>query len=391
MGKVKFLMNVYFDNAATTRPHPKVIEVIKENLSDNFGNPSSVHSFGRRTRVLIEEARETIANFIGADSSEIYFTSGGTESNNSVIYGIPTAELKESGRNKIILSKADHHSIIDSADNLAAYGITSEFLPVNADTIVESESLRNFLDDSTSFVSIIHINNETGSINDIKSLAQFCKNKNVYFHTDAVQSFAKIPISVQDLAVDSLTASSHKIYGPKGAGFTYIRSGTPFEPLITGGSQERNRRGGTENVASIIGLAEAVRIAQNEMKHNIEHVSRIKSEFVNGLRNIDQDGIILNGGANAHPYILSITFKADYYRNDAEAFLMFLDINGVAASNGAACTSGTLKPSHVILASGKSEADAKGTIRFSFSMENTLEEVNYTLEVLLKLAKKFRI
>lgn len=384
-------MNVYFDNAATTRPHPRVIEIIKKNLAEDFGNPSSAHSFGRRARVLIEDARETIANFIGADSSEIYFTSGGTESNNFVIYGIPIAELKESRRNKLIVSKADHHSIIDSAEKLSAYGLNSCFLPVNAETRVELETLKKSLDEKTSFVSLIHINNESGSINDIKSLSPLCKSENVYFHTDAVQSFAKIPIDVRNLGVDSLSASSHKIYGPKGAGFTYIKSGTPITPLITGGSQERNRRGGTENVASILGFAEAVRLAQNEMKQNFEHVTGIRSEFIKGLSNIDKDGIILNGGADAHPYILSITFSAGYYRNDAEAILMFLDINGVAASNGAACTSGTLKPSHVILASGKSEADAKGTIRFSFSNENTIEEVNYALDVLSNLARKLRI
>ncbi len=384
-------MNVYFDNAATTRPHPRVIEVIKKNLVEDFGNPSSAHSFGRRTRVLIEEARETIADFIGAESSEIYFTSGGTESNNFVIYGIPIAEFNESGRNKVIVSKADHHSIIDSAENLSAYGLTSCFLPVNAEIKVEADSLKKSIDGKTSFVSLIHINNETGSINDIKSLAPLCKREKVYIHTDAVQSFAKIPINVRELGVDSLSASSHKIYGPKGAGFTYIKSGTPITPLITGGSQERNRRGGTENVASILGFAEAVRIAQNEMKQNFEHVAGIRSEFIKGLANIDREGIILNGGQDAHPYILSITFRAGHYRNDAEAILMFLDINGVAVSNGAACTSGTLKPSHVILAGGKSEADAKGTIRFSFSIDNTIEEVNYALEVVSNLARKFRI
>lgn len=383
-------MKVYFDNAATTRPHPKVIEAMIPYLSSDYGNPSSIHSFGRKARVLVEEARELIANFIGANASEIYFTSGGTEANNLIISGITRADFIERKRNSILVSSADHHSIIDSAIELKNSGLSTRVVPVDHSTIVVNENYKNLLDGITSLVSVIHINNETGSINNIKELATYAHRENSYFHSDAVQSFGKITINVNELNLDSLTASAHKINGPKGVGFAYIKSGTPVNPLILGGSQERNRRGGTENVAAIAGFAEAIRIAKLNMEYNFNHVKNLRKSFLEGIKVIDNKGIKINGGGEAFPYILSITFLSQYYQNDSEAMLMFLDIHGIAASNGAACTSGTIKPSHVILATGYPEEDARGTIRFSFSAENTFKEVNYTLEILSNLAKKFR-
>lgn len=384
-------MQVYFDNAATTPLHPKVIEVMNKYLNDNFGNPSSIHSYGRKARVIVEESRETIANFISANPSEIYFTSGGTEANNFALLGIAKSNFNETKRNKIIISKAEHHSIYDSAEQLGLQGFKSVFVNVDQSTNVDYEQFKNLLDDNTSLISLIHINNETGSINEIAKLAESAKWKNeIYFHTDAVQSFGKVPIDITKLNIDSLSASAHKISGPKGIGFAYVKSGTPIVPLIYGGSQERNRRGGTENVAAIAGFAEAIKIANMNMESNYKHVFKIKNAFVKGLQEIDNTGIRINGGLNTIPYIVSLTFLYDYYRNDSEAMLMFMDINGVAISNGAACTSGTIKPSHVILASGSSEGDARGTIRFSFSAMNNLEEVDYALDILNKLRIKFR-
>lgn len=383
-------MKVYFDNAATTPPHPKVVEIMNKNLTEDFGNPSSIHSFGRKTRVVVEEARETIANFIGANSSEIYFTSGGTEANNFILFGITKADLYDRNRKRLIISTAEHHSVLDAAVELGKNNFIPIFVPVDKSTKVLVTEFKNVIDDETSLISIMHINNETGSINEIKELTALSNKKNIFFHTDAVQSFGKMPINVNELNVDALTASAHKISGPKGIGIAYVRSGTPITPFIIGGSQERNRRGGTENVAAIAGFAEAVKIAHAEMQHNYDHVKKIKNAFLQGIRSIDNKGIKLNGNADSNPYILSITFLSNYYRNDSEAMLMFLDIHGVAASNGAACTSGTIKPSHVILASGYSEEDAKGTIRFSFSAKNTINEVDYALETLANLAKKFR-
>ena len=383
-------MKVYFDNAATTQIHPKVLEVMNKYLTEEFGNPSSTHSYGRKTRVAIEESRETVANFIGADPSEIYFTSGGTEANNFALFGIAKTNFAEIKRKKIIVSKAEHHSIYDSAEQLKSIGFNSEFVGVDKSTKINIEELTNLLDENSSLISIIHVNNETGAINEIPALGGIAKKNGVYIHTDAVQSMAKIPINVKEMNVDSLTASAHKINGPKGIGFAYVKSGTPINPLIYGGSQERNRRGGTENVPAIAGFAQAIKIAELNMNDSYQHIKKIKDVFVKGIKEIDKTGININGGQNAIPYILSITFLSNFYRNDAEAILMYLDINGIAVSNGAACTSGTFKPSHVILASGYSEEDARGTIRFSFSAQNTISEVSYVLEVLQKLTKKFR-
>lgn len=383
------MKQIYFDNAATTPVHPKVFERMKPFLIDEFGNPSSIHSFGRKARVAIEEAREIIAKFINADASEIYFTSGGTEANNFAINGIAKTELIESHRNEIITSKAEHHSVLETIQELEKDGFYIQLLNVNKETTVDIDTIQNAVGSKTSLVSLMHVNNETGSINDIKKISSLLKEKNIFFHTDAVQSFGKIQIDVKALGVDSLTGSAHKIYGPKGTGFAYVKSGTPLSPLLFGGSQERNRRGGTENVAGIVGLSEAVIIRKDIMEESFTHVAKLKKAFVEGIRNIDSENITINGGENASPYILSLTLNSNKYEVDPEAMIMFLDINGIAVSNGSACTSGTVKASHVILASGYSNKDAAGTIRFSFGMQNSMEEVEQALEIFKRMLTKF--
>lgn len=384
------MKKVYFDNAATTKLHPKVFEKMLPFLKEDFGNPSSIHSFGRKVRVAIEEAREVIANFINSDASEIYFVSSGTEANNFPLFGIAKTEFQESKKNTVITTKAEHHCVIDACKELINLGFIVNFADVNYDTTIHETVIEKLINNNTSLVSIIHINNETGAVNDIKKISEVCKKFNVYFHSDVVQSFGKVKINVKEIGVNSISASAHKINGPKGIGMVYAKSGTPLSPMIFGGSQERNRRAGTENAAGIIGFAEAVKIANENMLGNEKIVKTIKEKFITGLKEIDNNNIEINGGQNSSPYILNITFDSNYYNNDAEAMLMFLDINRVAASNGAACTSGTLKPSHVILSSGKSEPDANGSIRFSFSYENTLEEVEHVLSVIEKMTKKFR-
>lgn len=382
-------MKVYFDNAATTRTHPKVLEAMLPYLKEDFGNPSSIHSFGRKVRVAVEEAREIVANSINADASEIYFVSNGTEANNFPIFGIAKTEFEDSRRNHIISSKVEHQCVLEPIEELSKIGfITSLVNPINFGE-VDSKEIQEAITDQTSLISLIHINNETGSINNLNEISQIATEKNIYLHTDAVQSYAKVKLDVKDLGVNSLSASAHKFYGPKGVGFVYGKSGTPLSPMIFGGSQERNRRGGTENPAAIIGLAEAVKIAQSEMETNHKIVSEIKSHFVQGIKQIDEQNLIINSDANCSPYVLSLTFNSEKFKNDAESYLMFLDINGVAASNGAACTSGTLKPSHVILGIGKSVEDANGTIRFSFGPQNTIKEVDYVLDVIEKMTKRF--
>ncbi|MGD8779781.1 MAG: cysteine desulfurase family protein [Ignavibacteria bacterium] len=381
-------MKVYFDNAATTPMHPKVLESMIPYLSENFGNPSSIHSFGRKVRVAVEEAREIVADFINADPGEIYFVSGGTESNNFAIRGIAKTEYEESKRSKIVTSNTEHHCVIDTFEYLRQNGFDAEFLSSNKNSTVKTEELESAINSETSLVSVMHINNETGAVNDIELIGETASSGGTVFHCDAVQSFGKTNIDVKKIKIDSLSASGHKFYGPKGIGILYAKSGTPLSPILFGGSQERNRRGGTENIAGIIGFAEAVKIAQSELSENEKKVTKIKKEFVKGLQSLDN--IYINSDGKTSPYILSLTFDSSYYNNDSESMLMYLDINGIAASNGAACTSGTLKPSHVILNSGHSIEDANGTIRFSFNPQNSIEEVNYILEVLYKMAKKFR-
>jgi cysteine desulfurase len=363
---------------------------MRKYLTEDFGNPSSIHSFGRTARVAVEEAREITAKFINADPSEIYFTGSGTEANNFSILGIAKTEFYESGKKTIITSKAEHHSVYDTFCALGNHGFNVRWLDVDSESKAKIETLTDLIDDSTSLLSLIHINNETGAINPIGNIKELCKGKEIFFHTDTVQSFGKTTIDVTKLGIDSLSASAHKIGGPKGIGFAYVKSGTPLASLIVGGPQERNRRAGTENVAGIVGFAEAIKIAQSEMHNNYEKVKKLRDSFIKGIMELDSHGIRINGGENVSPYILSITIISEYYRNDPESMLMFLDINGIAVSNGAACTSGALKPSHVILNSGFSEEDAAGTIRFSFSAQNRIYEVNYALDILQKMIKKFK-
>ncbi len=383
-------MKVYLDNAATTPVHPKVFEKMKTYLTGDYGNPSSIHSFGRTARVAIEEARETIAAFINAKPGEIYFTSGGTEANNFSLFGIARGTFQEAKKNRIITSKVEHHSVLDSSLELEKNGFDLRFAGVLQSTIVDVNSLTGSIDSSTALVSVMHVNNETGSMNPIKEISSIAKEKGCYFHTDAIQSFGKIKIDVKDAGVDALCGSAHKIYGPKGIGFAFVKSGTPVFPLLFGGSQERNRRAGTENVAAIAGFAEAAKIAHSNMSENFIHIKLLRDKLIEGISGIDHAGIRINGGIDVSPHVLSVTFKSEFYKNDSESMLIYLDINGIAASNGSACTSGTLKPSHVILGAGYSVEDAIGTIRFSFGQQNTIEEINYTIGIIEKMAKKFR-
>jgi cysteine desulfurase len=382
-------MKVYFDNAATTPLHPEVFEKMKPFFTENYGNASSIHSFGRTARVAIENARETAAEFLNADPSEIYFTSGGSEANNFIIRGIAETEAEETKRNHIITTKADHHSVIDTFEELKRKKFSAEFAEVNPNSVINTEVFSKKIGSQTSLISVIYVNNETGAVNPLEELSEQISDRNIFFHSDCVQGFGKLPIDVKKFKLHALTASAHKINGPKGIGLAYIKSGTPMKPLIFGGSQERNRRAGTENVAYIAGFAEAIKIAKHTMTDKYRHAKQLKERFIAGLNSIDKEGIIINSSDNSSPYILSVTLKADHYNNDSEAILMFLDINGVAVSNGAACTSGTWKPSHVILASGYSIENARGTIRFSFGYQNTFEEVDYALDVFEKLTRKF--
>ncbi len=381
-------IQVYLDNAATTPIHPRVVEKMLPYINEYYGNPSSIHSFGRKVRVGIEEAREVIASAINAKPAEIYFVSGGTEANNFPLIGIAKTVFKEDGRNKIFTTKTDHSCVLETYEELKNHQFKTEFINVDENGLVDFDSLGDILDTSTSLLSAIHINNETGSENDLIQIGIKAREKKIYFHSDAVQSFGKIKLDVTKLPVDALSFSAHKIGGPKGIGAVYLKTGTPVSPIIFGGSQERNRRGGTENCPAIIGFAEAVKISIEQMDDNFQHVNSLRNYFIDGIKSLNSN-IIINSTDNLFPYIISITFPPDYFKIDAEAMLMYLDINGIAASNGAACTSGTLKPSHVIINMGNSKEYASGTIRFSLGQQNTIEELNYCLEVLKNMSEKF--
>jgi len=381
-------MQVYLDNAATTKLHPRVLDKMLPYLKENYGNPSAIHTMGRNTRVAIEESRELIADYINADPSEIYFTSSGTEASNFIINGISQIEFEETGKKSIISSAGDHKATLLCVENLSRHGFKSIILPLKNDFQIDRTFFETIDLNDISLATFVHVNNETGNIYDIKELSR--KLNGVYFHTDAVQSFGKYKLNVKDLGIHSLSASAHKIYGPKGIGLAYIRSQTPMTSLILGGGQERNRRAGTENVAAIVGFAESVRIAIANMNENYIKVKKLNDYFWKGLVSSGIKELIKNSSSENSPYILSITFNPSHYNNESESMLMFLDIHGIAASSGSACASGTLKPSHVILAAGYSEEYSKGTLRFSFSAENTIAQIDYTISILSKLAEKIR-
>lgn len=381
---------IYLDNAAATPLHPKVFEKMLPYLKEYYGNPSSIHSYGRKVKTAIEEAREVIASFINAKPGEVYFTSGGTEANNFPIFGIALTEREESGRSKIFTTQAEHLCVIEPFQQLEKNGFTTVYGKINSDSSIDVKFYEESLTSEFSFVSVIHANNETGCINDIKRLARTAHSHNTYFHSDAVQSFGKIKIDVRELNIDALSFCAHKIQGPKGIGSAYIKSGTPVSPIILGGSQERNRRGGTENPAAIIGFAEAVKIAQSEMDDNYSHVSRLCAQFKKGISEIDKEGIKIIEPSAHLPYVVNVIFTSSYYNNDPESLLMSFDLNGIAISNGAACSSGTLKPSRVILNTGLPLQDAQGAVRFSFGPQNTSEEINAALQIIRNISRKFR-
>lgn len=377
-------MQVYLDNASTTQIDARVLEAMLPFFKDNFGNASSIHSFGRKARVAIENSREIIADFIGAIPSEIYFTSGGTEAINFIINGISKTNFSETGKNELITSPIEHKAVIDTHKNLELSQFTTKYIKIDNNGNFEINSLPNIINENTSLISLMHTNNEIGVINKIEQIASKL-GENQFLFSDCVQAFGKTKIDVNELKIDALSASAHKIYGPKGIGIAFVKSGTPFSPILFGGSQERNRRGGTENVAAIVAFAEAVKIAKTEMESNYKSVSELNSYFQKGIKQIFGDKIAINSTENSSPYILSLTFRDEYFRNNIDTFLMALDINGIAASQGSACTSGTIKPSHVILEIGKSINDANGTIRFSFNPQNKINEIDYVLSILEKL------
>jgi len=378
------MRKVYFDHSATTAMDPKVVEAMLPFMSEKFGNPSSIHSFGREVKVALEEARESIAEFLKVRAADIYLTSGGTESDNMAIKGA-AYQLKSKGKH-IITSKVEHHAVLHTCEALEKEGFEVTYLAPDKYGMVHPETVAEAIRKDTILISIMHANNEVGAINSIDEIGKVARGKGVLFHCDAVQSFGKIPIDLSKLPVDLMSMSGHKIYGPKGVGILYIKKGVRLEKIIFGGEHERGRRPGTENIPGIIGLAKAVELRQSGMKKITKNVKKLRDMFYDKvMEKIPR--VFLNG----HPeQRLSGHLNLSFQGIEGEALLLSLDLKGVAASSGSACTSGSIDPSHVLSAMGVKPDLAQSSIRFTLGKDNTKEDVEYTLEILPEIVQRLR-
>ncbi|PWN05263.1 cysteine desulfurase family protein [Rhodohalobacter mucosus] len=374
---------VYFDHAATTPVDQEVLDAMMPYFSEHYGNANSAHQFGRDCKVAIEDSREQIAALIGAEPSEIIFTSGGTESDNAIIKGVFEA-LSRAGKTEIITSPIEHHAVMHPAEALKRQGATVTYLQPDSNGVISADQVQNAISDKTAVVSLMHVNNEIGSINPIGEIAAVCSEHKVPFHSDTVQSIGKIPVNVKDLGLSALSISAHKLYGPKGIGVLYVKNGTPWIPWLQGGSQERRRRGGTSNVPGVVGLAKAMELSMAHMDDMTRHFNVLRKAVMNGLNKKFGGRFVINGPENdGVPHILNIGFVTSGSDPlDGEMLLLNLDIEGICVSNGSACTSGAMEPSHVLKGIGQTDAIGNASIRVSFGKQNTVEEVNYFIEKL---------
>lgn len=367
-------MTVYADNAATTQMSDSVLKAMMPLLTDIYGNPSSLHSVGQIAKEHLEAARETVAECIGADPKEIYFTSGGSEADNQAIRSAAYIGARK-GKKHIISSKFEHHAVLHTLDALKKEGFEVTLLDVYSNGIVKPEDVANAITDETCLVTIMTANNEIGTIQPIAEIGKICKEKGVLFHTDAVQAVGHIPVNVKDMNCDMLSVSAHKFHGPKGVGFLYARKGILLTNIIYGGAQERNKRAGTENMASIVGMATAIKDATDHLKENAEKVTAMRNRLIDGLKGIERSRI--NGDLEHHlPGTLNMCFEGI----EGESLLLLLDAKGICASSGSACTSGSLDPSHVLLSIGVPVEIAHGSLRLSISEYNTVEQMDHIVK-----------
>lgn len=379
------MRKVYADNSATTRVSPIVVEKMLPFFSEVYGNPSSLYSVGGEAKQAVEAARENIAKNIGAKHpSEIYFTSGGSESDNWAVKGVAYA-LASKGKKHIITSKFEHHAILHTCKALEKEGFEVTYLDVYENGIVNPEDVENAIKDDTALVTIMYANNEIGTIQPVSEIGAICKKHGVLFHTDAVQAAGYCKINVVEQNIDLLSLTAHKIHGPKGCGLLYVRRGVNLNNLINGGAQERNRRAGTENVAGIVGLDAALQLAVDGMNERNAKLIKMRDRLIDGLLKIERSRI--NGDRNNRlPGNVNMCFEGI----EGESLLLKLDLNGIQASSGSACTSGSLDPSHVLLAIGLPHEIAHGSMRLSFSDENTEEDIDYILETVPEIVNYLR-
>jgi cysteine desulfurase len=380
---------VYFDNNATTPLHPGVKEALIEGL-EIFGNPSSMHGFGREAREKIEEAREKVASFIGAEADEILFVGSGSEANNTVLSLLHCDSTRcsciLSGRSGLVTTAIEHPCVLNTARDLGRKNHAVTYLSVDKYGRIDLEELRRAVTDKVGMVSIMMANNEIGTIQDIKAAARIAHEGGALFHTDAVQAVGKIPVDVRDLDVDFLTISAHKLYGPKGIGALYVKKGAPYCPLILGGHQENGRRAGTENSLGIIGLGKAVELRALEMEEEEKRLLELKNILKDGIAKAIPDTLFMGHPEHCLPGTLSVSFVGA----EGEAILLYLDLAGIAVSTGSACASGSLDPSHVIMATGVPVENAHGSVRISLGRENTLDDVQYMLHHLPPIIDRIR-
>lgn len=374
----------YFDNAATTKIRPEVLNQMMPFLTDEYGNASSIYTLGRTSKNAIETARKRVADAIGADADEIYFTSSGTEADNWALKGVASANSSK-GKH-IIVSSIEHHAILKPCEYLKKHGFDISYIPVTHDGIIDIKKLKESIRSDTVLISVMYANNEIGTIQPIEDIAKLAKEKSIYFHTDAVQAVGHIPIDVKKLGIDLLTISAHKLNGPKGVGALYIKKGTKIDQFMHGGDQEMKRRAGTENTAGIVGFGKAIQLAVTDMEKKNEYIKRLRDTAIEGILSNIPD-TFLNGDASKRlPGNANICFK--YV--EGESILLHLDRLGICASTGSACTSASLEPSHVLLAIGISPELAHGSLRLTFSEENTIDEVKYLIKVLPDIIAKLR-
>lgn len=370
---------IYLDHAATTKVDDRVLKKMIPYFSINYGNPSSAYFLGRSNKRIIEEARETVASCIGANSKEIYFTSCGSESDNLALKGIVYAN-KHRGRH-IITSKIEHPAILNTCKTLEKEGFNVTYLDVDKNGFISLEELENSIRVDTILISIMFANNEIGTVQPIEQIGRIAKLNNVYFHTDSVQAIGNIRINVKELGIDLLSMSAHKFYGPKGVGALYVRQGIDFERIQDGGHQEKGKRSGTENVPGIVGLAEAIKISYKEFEYTNKKVLALRNYFISKLKQLDSN-IKINGDLERR---LPGNINVSFLNQDGQQLLLGLDEYGICASAGSACSTGSSKPSHVLTSIGLSKDEAFGTLRFTIGKENTKQEIDYVIKVLEKM------
>ena len=373
---------VYLDNAATTSTKKEVVDAMYPFFTESFGNPSSVYDFAAKNKKAVNDSRQTIADALHADVRDIYFTAGGSESDNWAL--IATAEAYENKGKHIITSKIEHHAILHTCDYLESRGFEITYIDVDENGILKLDELKKAIRPDTILISVMFANNEIGTIQPIKEIGEIAKEHDILFHTDAVQAFGQIPINVDELHIDMLSASGHKLHGPKGIGFLYIRKGLKLRSFIHGGAQERKRRAGTENVPGIVGLGKAVSIAVETMDERIKHETEVRDYMIEKIKKTIPYCRLNGDRTKRLPNNVNFKFV------EGESLLIMLDMEGICASSGSACTSGSLDPSHVLLAIGLPHEIAHGSLRMTLSEETTIEDADYVIDKLQGIVAKLR-